>query len=98
MEGNETSAVEAVTEFMRELQRAELSRIEKERAEAKASLRDRMRDHFAAVALNGLLAGKSPKDEEGLAVKAYEIADAMLAERERRAQGIEHSVPPNGGA
>ncbi len=53
---------------------------------ARGSIRSRMRDSFAQEALNGLLAGHNPHDLTAaeFARNAYDIAEAMLAERERR--------------
>ncbi len=44
-----------------------------------------LRDYFAAAALQGLLAGRDILMEaEWLAADAYQFADAMIAEREKR--------------
>lgn len=44
-----------------------------------------LRDYFAAAALQGLLAGRDILMEaEWLAAEAYQLADAMIAEREKR--------------
>lgn len=45
-----------------------------------------LRDYFAAAALQGMLAGlpdESPYNSDVLAFNAYEISDAMLAERDK---------------
>ena len=44
-----------------------------------------LRDYFAGQALTGLLAANTQEryDEEWMAVSAYSISDAMLAEREK---------------
>jgi hypothetical protein len=47
-----------------------------------------VRDHFATAALNGLMTNAQVPlsvSPELLAGASYEVADAMLAERERRA-------------
>ena len=41
-----------------------------------------VRDHFASQALAGLLVGHYPSVPLDFAIKAYEIADAMLAARQ----------------
>ena len=41
------------------------------------------RDHFAAAALTGLLARRDCYDHE-IAVLAWDMADAMISERERK--------------
>jgi hypothetical protein len=48
-----------------------------------SELRDRLLDRFAAAALSGILANASPNCRKA-AIKAYEYADAMLAERSER--------------
>jgi hypothetical protein len=40
-----------------------------------------LRDYFAAKALTGIIAGSPGSVPQWLASRAYEIADAMLAER-----------------
>jgi hypothetical protein len=42
-----------------------------------------LRDYFAGVAMQGLLAREYPqsKTDKGIATQAYAIADAMIAER-----------------
>lgn len=47
-----------------------------------------LRDYFAAAALPGLLASSSTDEMmlRDIAKQAYEMADAMLAERARRAE------------
>ena len=42
-----------------------------------------LRDWFAGMALQGLLAGRANIKFSADAQKAYEIADAMIAEREK---------------
>ncbi len=76
------------------LQQAEVERARKAQAEHDAelaergSLQSRMRDHFASVALNGILAagfGDQVVPSAGFVAEcSYNIAEAMLAERERR--------------
>jgi len=47
-----------------------------------------LRDHFAGIALQGLLAGRDPHYDwkfSDTAAKAYGAADAMLEERKRHA-------------
>ena len=45
-----------------------------------------IRDHFAGLAMQGLLAADKRRqlDEKGVCLFAYSQADAMLAEREKR--------------
>lgn len=44
-----------------------------------------LRDFFAAQALQGILAGRSGDPEDDLVAQwAYALADAMLAQRQRR--------------
>ena len=44
------------------------------------------RDHFAAAALTGLMTGLTMFDLDVVAKQSYDIADAMLRERERVAE------------
>ncbi len=63
-----------------------------EAAEDRATLRARTRDHFASVALNGMLAGAFTDMDslrlgdtgDQFAIWAYDAAEAMLRERDRR--------------
>ena len=66
-------------------QREMLERGEQIRREiAEATERQRLRDQFAAAALTGLLASMQKNVlAEDAASHAYEIADAMMAARER---------------
>lgn len=51
-----------------------------------------MRDWFAGQALVGLLSGQNRDNGQqnlsGVPAEAYDIADAMMAERERRQGGV----------
>lgn len=42
-----------------------------------------LRDYFAAAALQGILAHDSTRNNETAAGRAYGVADAMLAKREK---------------
>jgi hypothetical protein len=66
-------------------QREMLERGEQIRREiAEATERQRLRDQFAAAALTGLLASMQKNVlAEDAASHAYEVADAMMAARER---------------
>jgi hypothetical protein len=66
-------------------QREMLERGEQIRREtAEATERQRLRDQFAAAALTGLLASMQKNVlAEDAAAHAYEVADAMMAARER---------------
>jgi hypothetical protein len=66
-------------------QRAMLERgEEKRKADWKQADRERLRDTFAAAALTGLLASMQKNAfAEEMASHAYELADAMIRERER---------------
>jgi len=46
-----------------------------------------LRDYFAGQALAGLLAQYGNGGNQSLAIESYDIADAMLAEREGRKGG-----------
>ena len=47
-----------------------------------------LRDYFAAAALQGILAGRSPETarftDDGIVSGAYRMADAMLSARQRK--------------
>jgi hypothetical protein len=43
-----------------------------------------LRDHFAGLAMQCVIAGNSDMSPETMAQEAYEAADAMLRERERK--------------
>lgn len=53
-----------------------------------------IRDHFAMAAMNGLVAGDYLLASKGVAVRAYEIADNMLRERETKSVGVPSYEPP----
>jgi len=44
----------------------------------------KLRDKFATAAMNGLLSKNFEADDSYLSNRAYDIADAMLEEKERR--------------
>jgi len=75
-------------------QRAMLERCDEIReAKQQQSERQRLRDHFAAAALAGLLAAPTDKDRsmDYWARLAYEAADAMLRERARSYEQIDEN-------
>ncbi len=78
---------------MTAMQAEDMARVRKAQAEhdaeiaVRGTIRDRMRDSFAQTALNGLLAGRGAGPlivPDALAEMSYTIAEAMLAEREKR--------------
>jgi hypothetical protein len=74
-------------------QRAMLARgEEKRKADWKQAERERLRDTFAAAALTGLLSDQSLGDlsDITLATRAFELASAMVEERDR----ISGFLPP----
>ena len=61
-----------------EAQSRHIIELQKEFMEVKEKL---LRDHFAGLAMQGILANPNMTEHE--VIYAYKIADAMLAERER---------------
>ena len=53
-----------------------------------------VRDWFAAKALNGLIAacGTNKIDYEGFSIQSYDIADAMMAQRDKEKGSIETEI------
>jgi hypothetical protein len=83
-------------------QRAMLQRgEEKRKADWKQAERERLRDTFAAAALTGLMQftidaatpGAYVKSTAAIAANAYDIADAMLRERERQSDRLQPVTP-----
>jgi hypothetical protein len=46
--------------------------------------KDKLRDHFAGLAMQGMLVGIGDWDDEKIAFLSYNMADSMLAEKARR--------------
>ncbi len=68
------------------LQKAELALEVEKAAQAahKASENDRRRDSLAAYAMQGLLVSDTVSSNKLIAASAYAVAEAMIAEREKR--------------
>ncbi len=90
MQGGSVNPLDTAAEYLRqtaELQQNEAARVAAADAERKASLDSRMRDHFAGIALEGLLNGRgfgAAAMLQDWAYDAYNIAEAMLTERKKR--------------
>jgi hypothetical protein len=50
-----------------------------------------MRDHFAIIALTQIIASRPQETAEKIALEAYQIADSMIRQRNRRESGLKNS-------